>query len=44
VKFGATVTVLDEDTEEERRYQIVGESEADVKGGRVSITRPSQGR
>ncbi|MFY9627099.1 MAG: transcription elongation factor GreA [Methylocystis sp.] len=40
VKFGATVTVLDEDTEEERRYQIVGESEADVKGGRVSITSP----
>jgi len=40
VKFGATVTVLDEDTEEEKRYQIVGEAEADVKGGRVSITSP----
>jgi len=40
VKFGATVTVLDEETEEEKRYQIVGESEADVKSGRVSITSP----
>jgi transcription elongation factor GreA len=33
VKFGATVTVVDEDTEEEGRYQIVGEHEADVKSG-----------
>jgi transcription elongation factor GreA len=40
VKFGATVTVVDEDTEEEKRYQIVGEAEADVKSGRVSITSP----
>ena len=40
VKFGATVTVVDEDTEEEARYQIVGEHEADVKGGKVSITSP----
>jgi transcription elongation factor GreA len=40
VKFGATVTVIDEDTEEEKRYQIVGEAEADVKSGRVSITSP----
>ena len=40
VKFGATVTVVDEDTEEEARYQIVGEHEADVKRGRVSITSP----
>ncbi len=40
VKFGATVTVVDEDTEEERCYQIVGEAEADVKSGRVSITSP----
>lgn len=40
VKFGATVTVVDEDTEEEARYQIVGEHEADVKQGRISITSP----
>jgi transcription elongation factor GreA len=41
VKFGATVTLVDEDTEEEKTYQIVGESEADVKAGRVSITSPT---
>lgn len=40
VKFGATVTVIDEDTEEENRYQIVGEHEADVKRGRISISSP----
>ncbi|BBU62975.1 hypothetical protein MSC49_29100 [Methylosinus sp. C49] len=40
VKFGATVTVVDEDTEEEKAYQIVGEPEADVKNGRVSIASP----
>mgnify|MGYP003334539301 CR=1 FL=1 len=40
VKFGATVTLIDEDTEEEKSYQIVGESEADVKLGKVSITSP----
>ena len=40
VKFGATVSVVDEDTEEPARYQIVGEHEADVKRGRVSITSP----
>jgi transcription elongation factor GreA len=40
VKFGATVTVVDEDTEEEARYQIVGEHEADVKQGRISVTSP----
>jgi transcription elongation factor GreA len=40
VKFGATVTVLDEATEEEKRYQIVGDSEADVKSGRVSVSSP----
>ena len=40
VKFGATVTVVDEDTEEEGRYQLVGEHEADVKEGKVSITSP----
>ncbi len=40
IKFGATVTVVDEDTEEEGRYQIVGEHEADVKQGRISVTSP----
>ncbi len=41
VKFGATVTMIDEDTEAKKIYQIVGESEADVKKGRVSITSPT---
>ena len=40
VKFGATVTVLDEDTEQEATYQIVGEDEADVKAGKISISSP----
>lgn len=40
VKFGATVTVVDEDTEEEGRYQVVGEHEADVKSGRISLSSP----
>ena len=40
VKFGATVTLIDEDTEEEKVYQIVGESEAAVREGRISITSP----
>ncbi len=40
VKFGATVVLVDEDTEDEVKYQIVGEIEADVKKGRVSITSP----
>ena len=40
VKFGATVSLVDEDTEEATRYQIVGEHEADVKQGRISITAP----
>jgi transcription elongation factor GreA len=40
VKFGATVSVVDEDTEEEARYQIVGEHEADVRLGKISIASP----
>lgn len=40
VKFGATVTLVDEDTEVETAYQLVGEMEADVKEGRLSITAP----
>lgn len=40
ITFGATVTVVDEDTDEEKVYQIVGEAESDVKQGRVSIGSP----
>jgi len=40
VKFGATVSVVDEDTEDKARYQIVGEHEADVKLGKLSISSP----
>jgi transcription elongation factor GreA len=40
VKFGATVSVLDEDTEDEARYQIVGEHEADVRAGKISVSSP----
>ena len=41
IKFGATVTLIDEYTEKERKFQLVGESEADVKSGKVSITSPT---
>ena len=40
VKFGATVTVVDEDTEDKQTYQIVGADEADIKAGRLSIEAP----
>jgi transcription elongation factor GreA len=40
VKFGATVTLADEETEEEAAYQIVGEDEADISKGRLSVTSP----
>lgn len=40
VKFGATVTLVDEDTDEERTYQIVGESEADIERGLLNIRSP----
>ena len=40
IMFGAKVTVVDADTEQERKYQIVGDMEADVKLGRVSISSP----
>ncbi len=40
VKFGAFVTLVDEDTEQEKKYQIVGDVEADVKAGRISISSP----
>ena len=40
VKFGATVTVVDEDTDKEAVYRIVGDFEADVKSGKLSISSP----
>jgi transcription elongation factor GreA len=40
IKFGATVKLVDEETEEEKTYQIVGDVEADVRSGRVSISSP----
>jgi len=40
VKFGATVTLADEDTDEESTYQIVGVDEADIKSGLLSVTSP----
>ncbi|GJM02189.1 MAG: transcription elongation factor GreA [Rhodomicrobium sp.] len=40
VVFGATVDLIDDDTEEEVTYRIVGEYEADVKAGKVSVTSP----
>jgi transcription elongation factor GreA len=40
IKFGATVKLFDEDTEEEKTYQIVGEPQADVRSGRVSVSSP----
>ncbi len=40
VKFGATVTIVNEETDEESTYQIVGEDEANIKDGKISITAP----
>ncbi len=40
IKFGATIRVADEDTDEKKTYQIVGEHEADIKSGLLSITSP----
>ena len=40
ITFGATVTLLDDDTDEKVKYRIVGEIEADVKQGKISITSP----
>ncbi len=40
VKFGATVTLIDEDTEQKAKYQIVGDLEADFAKGRISISSP----
>ncbi|MDP2697162.1 transcription elongation factor GreA [Thalassospira sp.] len=40
IKFGATVTMVDEDTDEETTYQVVGQIEADINAGRISTTSP----
>lgn len=40
VKFGATVKLADEDTDEKSTYQLVGADESDIKDGRLSITSP----
>jgi transcription elongation factor GreA len=40
IKFGATVTLVDEDTDKKMVWQIVGEPEADAKKGRISVTSP----
>ena len=40
IKFGATVTLVDEDTDEKKVWQLVGEPEADAKAGKISITSP----
>jgi transcription elongation factor GreA len=40
IKFGATVTIVDEDNDEERTYQIVGETEADIEAGKLNIRSP----
>jgi len=40
VKFGAQITLVDEDTEEEISYQIVGEDESDIKKGLLSVKAP----
>jgi transcription elongation factor GreA len=40
VKFGAHVKLLDEETDKEMKYQIVGQHEADIKQGRLSISSP----
>lgn len=40
IKFGATIELVDEDTEEEKTYQIVGEPEADIEAGKLNIKSP----
>ena len=40
IKFCATVEIVDEDTDEEKTYQIVGEPEADIENGRLNIKSP----
>jgi len=40
IKFGATVKLVDEDTDEEKIYQIVGDFESDIKSGKISLSSP----
>lgn len=40
IKFGATVKIVDEDTDEEKTYQIVGEFEADIENGKLNMKSP----
>jgi transcription elongation factor GreA len=40
IKFGAKVTLADEESDEEQTFRIVGEDEADVRSGRLSVTSP----
>jgi transcription elongation factor GreA len=40
IKFGATIVLLDEDTEEEKTYQIVGEQEANIESGLLNLNAP----
>lgn len=40
IKFGATVDLIDEDTDEKRTYQIVGEAEADIENARLNVKSP----
>ena len=40
IKFGAIVKIVDEDTDEEKTYQIVGEPEADIETGKLNIKSP----
>ena len=40
MRFGATVSVADEDTDEEKRYQIVGDYEADIEKNKISLSSP----
>lgn len=40
IKFGATIALIDEDTDEESAYKIVGEEEAEIREGKLSYTSP----
>jgi len=40
IKFGATVTIVDEDTDDEKTYQFVGEPEADIEAGKLNMKSP----